>query len=393
VIAYVTDVEGMWDRLATFLRGNRCAALAGDDIVLSDGAMLVFGGDAVDRGPSSRRVVGALVRAKRRYGDRVVLLAGNRDINKIRLVRELGGHPLDRVPAEARTSRPVLLRWILDNTMGARQAFELRRTELGGAPITDEAVVDSYLEEVGPGGELREYLLSAQLAYRSGATLFVHGAVGPESLGSVPGRAEKIDDLDAWIAALNAWYDDQLAAFVAGEPQGYRPLVYYQAPVPGKKVNPASVVYSRFGDELNNLILPPRETVAELRRAGIRRVLVGHTPNGDSPSILRDEDFAYVCADNSYARHPDGAKVTVDERGLTIEARSVLDGGAGVDLGFTLGGEDAPIGMRVADTGHLVKGATTAGDYVLFRYLPQFQVEQLAVSPSELAAKKLVAPY
>jgi hypothetical protein len=391
VITYVTDVEGMWDRLATFLRGNRCAALAGDEIVLSDGATLVFGGDAVDRGPSSRRVVAALVRAKRRYGDRVILLAGNRDINKIRLVRELGGHPLERVPPEARTSRPVLLRWIFDNTMGARQAFEHRRTELG-AGTSDEAIVDSYLEEIGPGGTLREYLLGAQLAYRACATLFVHGAVGPESLGAVPGR-ERIDDLDAWIAALNSWYCEQLGAFVAGDPAGYRALVYYQAPAPGKKVNPASVVYARFGDELNNLILPPRETVARLRAAGITRVLVGHTPNGDSPSILRDEGFAYVCADNSYARLPDGAKVTIDDRGVTIEAKTVLDGGSPVELGFTLGGDDAPIGLRVADSGHLVKGATTSGDYVLFRYLPQFQVEQIAMSPSALAAKKLVSPY
>ena len=35
----------------------------------------------------------ALVGARRDYGDRVVLLAGNRDLNKLRLVRELAAPP------------------------------------------------------------------------------------------------------------------------------------------------------------------------------------------------------------------------------------------------------------------------------------------------------------
>ena len=45
----------------------------------------MFGGDAIDRGPGGRRIVRTLLAARRRYGDRVILLAGNRDINKLRL--------------------------------------------------------------------------------------------------------------------------------------------------------------------------------------------------------------------------------------------------------------------------------------------------------------------
>ena len=67
--------------------------LRGGELTLAPGATLVFGGDAIDRGPAGRRVVAALLAAKRHYDDRVVLLAGNRDINKLRLHRELAGRP------------------------------------------------------------------------------------------------------------------------------------------------------------------------------------------------------------------------------------------------------------------------------------------------------------
>ena len=64
-IAYLTDVEGMWTRLASFALGNPLVRFDGDRLVVSDGAIFVFGGDAIDRGPDSRRVVATLLEAKR----------------------------------------------------------------------------------------------------------------------------------------------------------------------------------------------------------------------------------------------------------------------------------------------------------------------------------------
>src|SRR5262245_6980421 len=98
--AYLTDVEGLWDKIEDFERDNPCVALQDGRLVLADGVTFVFGGDAIDRGPWSRRIVSTLMQAKREYGERVVLLAGNRDINKMRLVRELAGHPPARTPRE-----------------------------------------------------------------------------------------------------------------------------------------------------------------------------------------------------------------------------------------------------------------------------------------------------
>ena len=74
-VVHVSDVEGSFNRLQTFV--ERAPGLAFDDdgrIMVDDDTIFVFGGDAVDRGPWSRRVVRTLIDVKERAPDRVVLL-------------------------------------------------------------------------------------------------------------------------------------------------------------------------------------------------------------------------------------------------------------------------------------------------------------------------------
>ena len=290
-VAYLTDVEGLWEKLASFCQDNPHVHLdAGGRLVVRPGATFVYGGDAVDRGPDGLRVVRTLLEARQRQPAQVVLLAGNRDINKLRLLRELNGYPLARTPADVRTApRPVLLRWIFENTMGARGAFEFRRAELErtGGPVSEEDVVDSFLADVRPGGALRDYLSACQLAYRTGNTLFVHGGVHERSLEVVP-TGERVEGVDAWVEALNHWYREQLAAFREGRldkdgTPAWEPLIAYQAPTPGERINLASVVYGRMADPLNHPGLPSPALIETLARSGIHRVVVGHTPSGDCP--------------------------------------------------------------------------------------------------------------
>ena len=61
--------------------------------------------------------------------------------------------------------------------MGSPRAFELRRKELGGVGVDDEAVARSFKASVAEGGEMRGYLSVAQLAVVLGDTLFVHGGI------------------------------------------------------------------------------------------------------------------------------------------------------------------------------------------------------------------------
>ena len=388
-IAYLTDVEGQWSKLASFAQNNPFVSLDGaGKLTVADGARFVFGGDAVDRGPAARRVVHALLDAKRRQPERVVLLAGNRDINKMRLVTELTGQPPASAPSQVQSAgRAALQRWIFENTMGAGRAFAHRAAELesAGSVHDDEAVVQSFLDELRPSGEFTEYLGHCQLAYREGDTLFVHGGVTSEALGHVPESARRYDDVDAWVLALNAFYAEQCAAFRAGLPQGYAALIAYQAPVPGTKLNQASVVYARPTDELGNPVLPAAAVVTTLRRAGIDRVVLGHTPSGDCPALLRDEaGFELLLADNSHGRIEPGSQVFLDDDPRVIGS-SVLDSGEQVEVLTRLAAEGphSPVGSRDAQ-GRLVKARLRRGDCLVFRSFAGYRVEQGAVAESEL---------
>ena len=394
-IAYITDVEGQWERLASFARGNPWISLDGEQLTVAPGVKLVFGGDAMDRGPAGRRVLRALVSAHARHPGQVVLLAGNRDLNKLRLTRELCGHLPSKMPPELRAaSRPEQLRWIFSVTMGAGAAFEHRRSELQASGLggSDEDVVDSYAEDLAPGGLLRRYLDAAVLAHREGGTLFVHGGVTDENLGRVPGL-DGTCGVGEWPRALNAWYRAQLATVDSGEldaegrPAWFQ-LMAYQAPVPGTRLNQQSVVYGRTADAENNPHLPGESTRARLLESGVHRVVVGHTPNGDTPSVLRAGGFEQVVADTSHARLPEGAQLYLEEARFRVEGWTLLDSGERRRVTFAVArGDDSPIGRRLDSTGELVKGQLEGGDYLLFRYGAGYATCQRAVAPAQVEGR------
>jgi hypothetical protein len=395
-VAYVTDVEGSWERLESFLSDNPLVHLdEAGRIQVAAGSTFVFGGDAIDRGPASRRIVRTLLEAKERQPDRVVLLAGNRDLNKLRLARELDGHPPRRAPEEMRRApRPELLRWIFAHTMGAAEAFEHRRSELHleGRAADDEDVAESFVEDLAPQGELTRYLERCQLTFQAGHTLFVHGGVAAEALTIVPGHPPTELarlDIDRWRERLEQFYANQLAAFRARalEPDGtpaWEAAILYQAPRKGLRQNPGSVVYGRMGDEHNNPALPAVEVVDALLRAGIRRVVVGHTPSGDTPSIVRTTEtpvpFEAIIADNSRSRVTTGSRLRLRDHSLLIEARCVLDDGAPRTVQLELAADDrtTPLGKRIRD-GAIVK-APLADGWLVFKYLPGYEVTQRVVA-------------
>ena len=55
----------------------------------TDNYYFVFGGDSVDKGTGDIRLNRCLVDFKKQYPDRVFLLVGNRDLNKLRFSAEL----------------------------------------------------------------------------------------------------------------------------------------------------------------------------------------------------------------------------------------------------------------------------------------------------------------
>src|SRR5262249_3750003 len=153
----------------------------------------------------------------------VVLIAGNRDINKLRLLRELNGAPpvklleeIARGESPPWNTRPELLRLIFTRTMGAHEAYEHRRTELieegASSSLSGVDVVDSWLEDVTSNGTITRYLSETVLAHREDGTLFLHGGVTLENLGVVPKwTGPRIMPIDSWIRALNDFILESVA--------------------------------------------------------------------------------------------------------------------------------------------------------------------------------------
>lgn len=407
-VAYFTDVEGNWEYLANFVAQSEALKRDGDNedgsmrLQLNDGWRIVFGGDSCDKGGvvgGSVRVVRTLVRLKKEYPDRVTLLLGNRDLNKMRITSELADEAelesahLDEIPgpywvpeknrvspkmylellaskelaskgAPAEAAPPTAeqldaqlwkyntpwnrLCWMLKDTMGSAGEEERRRKELEllhpqeGTP-TDDRVVASFVESVQEGGFMREYIKLGQLAEVIDGTLFVHGGLvgtgwaggATDCLGFVPGQNQRIDDVQEWVQALNEWKEKQVDEWENQPKWSVRPeKPSYDAGKRGGNelmnycVNgsPPSVVVGRH---LEPEGMPrPLEPVlcSKLRACGVYRMVLGHTPHGNCPTMIRSGDescpFLVAMVDTSYSDMR-----AADNRGTAVSTLDVMKDG------------------------------------------------------------------
>ncbi len=377
-VAYFTDPEGNFDKLIEFLAGNESFERGSDGKYhLKAGAQFVFGGDAVDRDSGSIRIVRELLRLKQEGGERVTFIVGNRDVNKVRLVTQIAEGGVGADPAaKAKQLQEGFTK------MNAARAFEHRRQELAllqgiePATITDAAVAEHYLNDFGPQGEFTRFLEQGQVARRIGNTLFVHGGLSAESLGHVPG-APRVENVDAWIEQLNGWYRKEIGQWKSGARAAE--LAAYGGPAPGMKINPESVIYSKTADASNNPFLPDPAVIEKLVAAGIRRVVIGHTPLGQVPVVLRyGDNFEVVWGDNSYA--PKGAGAPQ----ITFEGNNLETTAIGADrVSFRIKlGEKTPIGKRLSD-GSLVI-APTGDDFLTFKIGEKYAVKYETLTATEV---------
>jgi len=391
-VAFFTDIEGNWEYLCACV--EQSVALSFSDVsrntlVLSDGWSVVFGGDYVDKGPcdapgGSIRVVTVLTALKRAYPERVSLILGNRDINKMRISSELAQSEIDAIDTlpgphwvpfnrsvtpKARLKRQISasesidesdvaddhvyaanslaarVQWMLVDTMGADGEFERRRAEMallqgvGPSDVSDVDVASDFVASVQPGGWMLELLDLGELAVVRGDCLFVHGGLTDANVtccyGRVPRSTEVYSDAREWASALNRWKASQLdewrqqpqwsappaavsvgdaAAWAAGKValmagpdgrvRGGEALIDYVTP--GSPI--PSCVYSRHLDKRGMPMQLPPDLVAQLRASGITRVVVGHTPHGVAPTIIKSElpsdtsgGVTLIMADTSYS--------------------------------------------------------------------------------------------
>ena len=104
-VSYCTDVEGNYDYWTRYVSISQLiGGVPGlGELFLRDvphaTTHFVYGGDACDRGCGDLRVLRDLVCLKRKYRDRVHLIIGNRDANKMRLFFELRPEFLSQPPS------------------------------------------------------------------------------------------------------------------------------------------------------------------------------------------------------------------------------------------------------------------------------------------------------
>ncbi len=399
-IAVLADVEGDWRKIQAFvekgdvLKINQADA-DGFDAELKGDAKLVFLGDSIDKGPDNLKVLKFLVDLKRKYPDRVVLLQGNRDANKLRFIWELTPDALllnqevekfqvhrfrlrsweaafakwSSNPAFAQvdgvatsyqhgaspvTDRILKLKWMFRDTMGAPNAFQDWKAELGG--VADSQVFAQLRSLVAPEGLLTAYLRASQLAYIDDETssLFVHGGVSQESFGIVPesrlgrGDVRKIEDLRSWVAALNAWSQERIEDALIGDVEGALPLMQYQEP---------EIQYDQAGHPESWAPLPNRMSIAQGRpwsevyhldpyhpagftpdlirhfqAQGISNLIFGHSPVGQIPVLMKSKGFVFVACDTSITSPPRNAYIEVSPEAISVVATYVRPDGSAFRL-------------------------------------------------------------
>ncbi len=96
---FLTDLEGnleYFDRWVAQSNAVRYKPGTTELELTHEGAYFVFGGDLMDRFDGSLRLARRIVDLKMKTPDRVFLLAGNRDLNKVRFTSELDDDDLRR---------------------------------------------------------------------------------------------------------------------------------------------------------------------------------------------------------------------------------------------------------------------------------------------------------
>jgi hypothetical protein len=136
-------------------------------LALASGWHFVFGGDSCDKGGAvggSVRIVRALNQLKRRYPDRVTLLLGNRDINKMRMTSELAPSQLTRPLAEV-PGAP----WLPEGKRVTPLAF-LRALVAKREGVEPAAVSDPQLAGANTLGNRLRWMLKETMGAPSAAT-------------------------------------------------------------------------------------------------------------------------------------------------------------------------------------------------------------------------------
>jgi hypothetical protein len=359
-VCYCTDVEGNYEYWNRYIALSK--ALTRDSstnrLVLTNNYKFVYGGDVCDRGSGDLRFLDDLNNLYDDYPGRVHFILGNRDVNKMRVPIELHSSYLEKPgrvywsPADSNDdgNRVERMKWILGKTMGSPGGFEYRKEELNilGKSNSDDDVVQSYIDQcTGADSPILKYLARGVISIIIGNVLFCHGGLNEVNMGWLPptpimssdeGKndittrpgpigGDICDDFISWTEELNRRckadvmdFIDRSASYLEdlnkdgdyipswgevgtydhpqpGSRVGY--LGMAMIPGPEKTVNP-SVIYATYMAGGMPVEIT-KGTSDKLKNSGITRVIVGHQPHGDAPTVIQAHDLQVIMGDTSYS--------------------------------------------------------------------------------------------
>lgn len=396
-IGVVGDLEGNFEQLRDFINQGDTLYYQDGKVQLRDGAHFIFLGDATDRGPGSIRILDTLNDLKKRYPDRITLIAGNREINKLRILTYI-------FEARNRPVPPIVIPWYkkivkeeLGNDvdhlsdkefqnfvrpfdsdifrlkaflagMNAKDAFNFRKEELRLlAPmleVSDEDVFNSFMDDFSENGRMRIFLENASAGILKDGNLFVHGAITSENFGHVPSLKNRIFNTGEWITNLNQWFHKEIIAWFNDDIHRKK-LFDYHAPAHGKTTNPKSVIYGRFSENSGNPKAPSNNLLKMLKKDGVHRIVVGHTPTGDYPIIMRKGEFEVLLADSSYSTLKGAPRIIIDSDKLLVE--STMPDGKILRIETSAFDKTNPLGVITRDGARVIGAIDDSDDLLVMK--------------------------
>ncbi len=371
----ITDVEGNWERLLS--QANSPASVLvinnnGTGTIKNNGRIR-FLGDTTDKGPHSFKVITFILNLKKKYPDRVELIIGNRDLNKLRFNWELSPAALDLRTDETRddgfrvyewktkwdkwiadgknkvdgvvtsythgenpvTDQILKMKWMLSETMGAAELFEAVKKELNLK--TDALTCQELQTWAQPGGLWAQYLELANIIYFDAdiGALYVHGGISDTDFGVVPDQQKRYENLAQWISALNAWGQKVIRAGINGDMKDAIAGVQYQEPEVIRDMNghtkwgtpnPESVIHGRpWSPDYNIKPIDPT-TAQTLKSQGVNYVCSGHSPIGQIAVMIRSSNglLAIFC-DTSSTQNPPRGSIVILTKDLVLIYSDLYD--------------------------------------------------------------------
>ena len=294
-IIVIPDIEGNVDVLLSILKANGIK-----NYKLPLFTTLIILGDATDRGNFNIKVLEIMISLYENNLGRVVLILGNRDINKLRLITLLpqykskysftaGNKIIEWNPTKYST-KVEFAEWIFMHTMGAPNLLQLLANEL---LMTKQEALKEYMYHVKKG-LVYKYWKYGKIAHIQDDTIFIHGGI-PQNWEE-KNIQQEVNQLDIWLTSLKKLWDVQLT-------QPHQKLWDVQLTQPQKKIWDGCIKYkddqeclagifsmgmtgapnSPIVGNVNNLSEKLIQTLAESK---IYNVVVGHNPKGDLAQII-----------------------------------------------------------------------------------------------------------